>query len=107
MFEPRPRRAIRPSPAVRVARIAVPTPLATGLGICAAGTVIWGDDAQVAYPSPASTDSVDSTPTMMQRRSPTANHMDHVARLGLRQQWHRLADDFETTPAQQTDEGWT
>jgi hypothetical protein len=58
----RPRRAMRPSLAVRVLRIAVPATLVTALGVGVAGAVMPGDDVQVAYPAPPSTASLDPTP---------------------------------------------
>jgi Bacterial SH3 domain len=60
--KPRPRRAMRPSFAVRAARIAVPAVVITGLGVGVAGAVMPGDAPQVAYPAPASTASVESSP---------------------------------------------
>jgi Bacterial SH3 domain len=59
--KPRPRRAMRPSLAVRAARIAVPATVITALGVGVAGAVIPGDAPQVAYPAPASTASVESS----------------------------------------------
>jgi uncharacterized protein YgiM (DUF1202 family) len=56
---PRPRRAVRPSLAVRAGRIAVPTVVITALGVGVAGAVMPGDAPQVAYPAPASTASVE------------------------------------------------
>jgi hypothetical protein len=53
VFRPRPRRAIRPSLAVRAAQIAVPAFVITALGVGVAGAVIPGDSPQVAYPAPA------------------------------------------------------
>ncbi len=55
MSRPRPRRAIRPSIAVRAARIALPTAVITALGVGVAGAVMPGDAPQVAYPAPATT----------------------------------------------------
>jgi Bacterial SH3 domain len=60
---PRPRRAMRPPLAVRVARTAVPAALITALGAGVAVAVMPGDDAQIAYPAPASGASVESTTT--------------------------------------------
>jgi len=54
---PRPRQAIRPLLAERVARIAAPTVQLTAFGADVAGAVIPGGNAQVAYPAPASTAS--------------------------------------------------
>jgi Bacterial SH3 domain len=48
----RPRRAMRPSVAVRAARIALPTAVITALGVGVAGAVMPGDAPQVAYPAP-------------------------------------------------------
>jgi uncharacterized protein YgiM (DUF1202 family) len=56
---PRPRRAVRPSFAVRAGRIAVPTVVITALGVGVAGAVMPGDAPQVAYPAPASPASVE------------------------------------------------
>jgi hypothetical protein len=58
--KPRPRRAMRPPLAARVARIAVPTAVITAFGVGVAGAVMPGDDPQLAYPAPASTASVES-----------------------------------------------
>jgi hypothetical protein len=54
---------MRPPLAARAARIAVPAAVITALGVGVAGAVMPGDDAQVAYPAPASTASVESSPT--------------------------------------------
>jgi hypothetical protein len=54
---------MRPPLAARAARIAVPAAVIAALGVGVAGAVIPGDDAQVAYPAPASTSSVDSSPS--------------------------------------------
>jgi hypothetical protein len=50
---PRPRRAVRPSLAVRAARITVPALAITALGVGVAGAVMPGDSPQVAYPASA------------------------------------------------------
>jgi uncharacterized protein YgiM (DUF1202 family) len=60
--KPRPRRAMRPSLAVRAARITVPAVLVTALGVGVAGAVMPGEAPQVAYPAPASTASLESSP---------------------------------------------
>jgi uncharacterized protein YgiM (DUF1202 family) len=60
---PRPRRAMRPPLAARVARIAVPTAVITALGVGVAGAVMPGDDPQLAYPAPASSESVELSPS--------------------------------------------
>jgi hypothetical protein len=60
---PRPRRAMRPPLAARVVRIAVPTAVITALGVGVAGAVMPGDDPQLAYPAPASTASVELSPS--------------------------------------------
>ena len=66
MSRTRPRRAMRPSIAVRAARIAVPTAVITALGVGVAGAVMPGEAPQVAYPAPATTSaepsSVETTP---------------------------------------------
>jgi uncharacterized protein YgiM (DUF1202 family) len=67
--KPRPRRAMRPSLAVRAGRIAVPTVVITALGVGVAGAVMPGDAPQVAYPAPASTASVEPTPFERTSRS--------------------------------------
>jgi hypothetical protein len=54
---------MRPPLAVRAARIAVPAVVITALGVGVAGAVIPGDDAKVAYPAPASTSSVELSPS--------------------------------------------
>ena len=69
MSRPRPRRAMRPPLAARAARIAVPAVVITALGVGVAGAVMPGEDAQVAYPAPASTASVDSSPSERIMRS--------------------------------------
>ncbi len=63
MSRPRPRRAMRPPLAARVARIAVPTAVITALGVGVAGAVMPGDDPQLAYPAPASSESVELSPS--------------------------------------------
>jgi uncharacterized protein YgiM (DUF1202 family) len=67
--KPRPRRAMRPSLVVRAGRIAVPALVITALGVGVAGAVLPGDAPQVAYPAPASTASVESTPFERTARS--------------------------------------
>jgi hypothetical protein len=79
---PRPRRAVRPALAVRVARIAVPAALITALGAGVAGAVIPGDGAQVAYPAPVSTAAVDST--LSTTRAREAQVSRHIARAPIR-----------------------
>ena len=69
MSKPRPRRAMRPSLAVRAARIAVPATVITALGVGVAGAVIPGDDPQVAYPAPAASASVESSSSETTARS--------------------------------------
>ena len=69
MPKPRPRRAMRPPLAARAARIAVPAVVITALGVGVAGAVMPGEDAQVAYPAPASTASLDSSPSERITRS--------------------------------------
>ena len=69
MSKPRPRRAMRPSLAVRAARIAVPATVITALGVGVAGAVIPGDDPQVAYPAPAASASIDSSSSETTARS--------------------------------------
>jgi uncharacterized protein YraI len=66
---PRPRRAMRPPLAARVARIAIPTAVVTALGVGVAGAVMPGDDPQVAYPAPASTVLVESSPSGTSERT--------------------------------------
>ncbi len=68
MSRPRPRRAMRPPLAARAARIAVPAVVITALGVGVAGAVMPGEDAQVAYPAPASTASADSSPSATSAR---------------------------------------
>ena len=69
MSRPRPRRAMRPPLAARVARMAIPTAVITALGVGVAGAVMPGDDPQVAYPAPASTTSVASSPSETSERT--------------------------------------
>jgi uncharacterized protein YraI len=64
---PRPRRAMRPSLAARLARMAIPTAVVTALGVGVAGAVMPGDDPQVAYPAPASTVSLEPSPSESER----------------------------------------
>jgi hypothetical protein len=72
---PRPRRAMRPSLAVRAARIVVPAIAVTALGVGVAGAVIPGGDAQVAYPAPAATASDESSPSATSvRRQDLSRH---------------------------------
>jgi uncharacterized protein YraI len=66
---PRPRRAMRPPLAARVARIAIPTAVVTALGAGVAGAVMPGDGPQVAYPAPATTASVESSPSRTSDRT--------------------------------------
>jgi uncharacterized protein YraI len=66
---PRPRRAMRPSLAARLARMAIPTAVVTALGVGVAGAVMPGDDPQVAYPAPASTASLESSPSVTTERT--------------------------------------
>ena len=69
MSRPRPRRAMRPPLAARVARMAIPTAVITALGVGVAGAVMPGDDPQVAYPAPASTTSFESSPSEPSERT--------------------------------------
>jgi uncharacterized protein YraI len=66
---PRPRRAMRPPLAERLARMAIPVAVVTVLSVGVAGAVIPGDDPQVAYPAPASTVSVESAPSGTSERT--------------------------------------
>ena len=70
---------MRPPLAARVARIAVPTAVITALGVGVAGAVIPGDDPQLAYPAPASTESVELSP------SETAGRGQELSRRTTRQ----------------------
>jgi hypothetical protein len=79
---PRPRRAIRPRLAVRIARIAVPAALITALGAGVAGAVIPGDGAAVAYPAPASTAS--NALPLSAPRARTQEVSRHIARAPIR-----------------------
>ncbi len=69
MSRPRPRRAMRPPLAVRVARMAIPTVVITALGVGVAAAVLPGEEPKVAYPAPASTASVESSPSETSERS--------------------------------------
>ena len=69
MSRPRPRRAMRPSLAARLARMAIPTAVVTALGVGVAGAVMPGDDPQVAYPAPASTASLEPSPSETSERT--------------------------------------
>jgi hypothetical protein len=82
VVRPRPRRAMRPPFAVRMARIAVPTALITALGVGVAGAVIPGDEAQVAYPAPASSTSDESTAIAARARGQEISR--HIARAPIR-----------------------
>jgi uncharacterized protein YraI len=66
---PRPRRAMRPPLAVRVARMAIPTAVVTALGVGVAGAVMPREEPQVAYPAPATTVSVESSPSGTSERT--------------------------------------
>jgi hypothetical protein len=79
---PRPRRAMRPSLTVRSARIVVPAVLVTALGVGVASAVMPGDNAQVAYPAPASTASVDATVGALGVRGHEVSR--HIARVPIR-----------------------
>jgi hypothetical protein len=72
--KPRPRRAMRPSLAVRAARIAVPATVITALGVGVAGAVIPGDDPQVAYPAPAA--SASASPSVESSSETTARSQE-------------------------------
>lgn len=60
---------MRPPLAARVARIAIPTAVITALGVGVAGAVMPGDDPQVAYPAPATTVSIESSPSGSNERT--------------------------------------
>jgi uncharacterized protein YraI len=60
---------MRPPLAARVARIAIPTAVVTALGVGVAGAVMPGDGPQVAYPAPATTASVESSPSRTSDRT--------------------------------------
>lgn len=59
---------MRPPLAARAARIAVPAVVITALGVGVAGAVLPGDGAQVAYPAPASTASIELSPSETSRQ---------------------------------------
>jgi hypothetical protein len=60
---------MRPPLAVRVARMAIPTAVVTALGVGVAGAVMPGEEPQVAYPAPATTVSVESSPSGTSERT--------------------------------------
>jgi Bacterial SH3 domain len=60
---------MRPPLAVRVARMAIPTAVVTALGVGVATAVMPGDEPQVAYPAPATTASVESSPSATSERT--------------------------------------
>ena len=60
---------MRPSLAARLARMAIPTAVVTALGVGVAGAVMPGDDPQVAYPAPASTASLEPSPSETSERT--------------------------------------
>jgi uncharacterized protein YraI len=60
---------MRPPLAARAARIAIPTAVVTALGVGVAGAVMPGNDPQVAYPAPASTVLVESSPSGTSERT--------------------------------------
>lgn len=60
---------MRPPLAARVARIAIPTAVIAALGVGVAGAVMPGDDPQVAYPAPATTVSIESSPSGSNERT--------------------------------------
>jgi uncharacterized protein YgiM (DUF1202 family) len=68
---------MRPSLAVRAARIAVPAVVITALGVGVAGAVMPGDTPQVAYPAPASTAAVESSPLETAARSQELSRRDN------------------------------
>ena len=82
MARPRPRRAMRPHLAVRLARIVVPAVLVTALGLGVASAVMPGDNAQVAYPAPAATASVEATVGALGVRGQEVSR--HSARVPIR-----------------------
>ena len=82
MARPRPRRAMPPPLAVRVARIAVPAAVITALGAGVAGAVIPGSGAQVAYPAPASTTSAELPLSTTRARAQEVSR--HIARAPIR-----------------------
>jgi uncharacterized protein YraI len=49
--------------------MAIPTAVVTALGVGVAGAVMPGDDPQVAYPAPASTASLESSPSVTTERT--------------------------------------
>jgi hypothetical protein len=74
----RPRRAMRPTFALWLARLVVPAALLSALGVGVANAVTPGDDAQVACTAPASIASVDSTLSASDTRGREVGR--HIAR---------------------------
>src|SRR4030095_10051843 len=60
---------MRPPLAGRIARLAIPTAVVTAVGVGVAAAVMQGDDPQVAYPAPASTVLVESSPSGTSERT--------------------------------------
>jgi hypothetical protein len=73
---------MRPPFAVRLARIVVPATLLTALGVGVASAVMPSDNAQVAYPAPASIASVDPTRSASDVRGREVSR--HIARAPIR-----------------------
>ena len=94
---------MRPPLAARAARIAVPAAVITALGVGVAGAVLPGDGAQVAYPAPASTASIELSPSETSRQQELSRRVTRppvkVASMPKTQRF-RLGDDRSDPEAQ-------
>lgn len=73
MARPRPRRALRPILAVRVARVVVPAAFVAVTGVAVAVATLPGEQAQIAYPAPASSVSASASHSLTAERSMDAS----------------------------------
>jgi hypothetical protein len=67
---PRPRRALRPTLAVRIAKVVVPAAFVAVTGTAVAAATWPGQQAQIAYPAPVSSASTSTSPSLTTQRSP-------------------------------------
>lgn len=70
MDRPRPRRALRPTSAVRIARVVVPVAFVAMTGTAVAAATWPGEPSQIAYPAPVSSASTSASPSVITQRSP-------------------------------------
>ena len=64
MDRPRPRRALRPTLAVRIAKVVVPAAFVAVTGTAVAAATSPGEQAQIAYPAPVSSASTSSSSSL-------------------------------------------